>query len=35
MSDVLTTQIANFVQEVVRAMGVALTVTTTEIDEGT
>ena len=35
MSDALTTQIATFVQDVVRAMGATLTVTTTQTDEGT
>lgn len=35
MSDALTTQISNFVQDVVRAMGVTLTVTTVETEEGT
>ena len=34
MSDPLTTNIATFVQDVVRAMGVALTVSSHETDEG-
>jgi spoIIIJ-associated protein len=34
MSDALTTNIATFVQDVVRAMGVALTVSSHETDEG-
>jgi spoIIIJ-associated protein len=35
MSDVLTTQIEGFVQDVVRAMGVAMTVSVDETEEGT
>ena len=34
MSDALTTDIATFVQDVVRAMGVALTVSSEETDQG-
>jgi spoIIIJ-associated protein len=34
MSDALTTNIATFVQDVVRAMGVALTVSSHETDQG-
>ena len=34
MSDVLTTEIATFVQDVVRAMGVALTVSSHDTDQG-
>jgi spoIIIJ-associated protein len=35
MSDALTTDIATFVQDVVRAMGVSLTVSSHETDQGT